>query len=90
LGVKQAGMVLRYVAQAKARDLGVIFITHNPQHAYAVGDRFVILKRGKTLGTWTKDELSLENMIRYMSGADELEALTEELDQIARGNAAVQ
>lgn len=90
LGVKQAGMVLRYVAQAKARNLGVIFISHNPQHAYAVGDRFVILKRGKTLGTWTKDELSLESMIRYMSGADELEALTEELDQIARGNASDQ
>jgi simple sugar transport system ATP-binding protein len=88
LGVKQAGMVLRYVAQAKARNLGVIFITHNPQHAYAIGDRFVILKRGKTLGSWTKDELSLENMISYMSGADELQALTQELDQIARGNTA--
>ena len=90
LGVKQAGMVLRYVAQAKARNLGVIFITHNPQHAYAVGDRFVILKRGKTLGIWSKTELSLENMIRCMSGADELEALAQELDQIARGKEAAQ
>ena len=44
LGVKQAGVVLRYVAQAHARGLGVIFITHNPHHAYAVGDRFTILK----------------------------------------------
>src|SRR5690606_10873279 len=43
LGVKQAGVVLRYIAQARARDLGVIFITHNPHHAYAVGDRFTIL-----------------------------------------------
>jgi simple sugar transport system ATP-binding protein len=88
LGVKQAGMVLRYVAQAKARNLGVIFITHNPQHAYAVGDRFVILKRGKTLGIWTKAELSLESMIRSMSGADELEAISHELDEIARGSNA--
>ncbi len=88
LGVKQAGTVLRYIAQAKARDLGVIFITHNPQHAYPVGDRFVILKRGRTLGIWTKAELSRDDMIRSMSGADELEALEYELGQIAQRGAA--
>ncbi len=82
LGVKQAGMVLRYVAQARARGLGVIFITHNPAHAYAVGDRFIVLKRGKTIGNWTKAELSQEEMIHHMSGAEELEILTQELQQI--------
>ena len=46
LGVKQAGMVLRYVAQARDRGLGVVLITHNPHHAYPVGDRFLLLKRG--------------------------------------------
>jgi simple sugar transport system ATP-binding protein len=90
LGVKQAGIVLRYIAQAKAKNLGVIFITHNPQHAYAVGDRFVILSRGRTMGIWTRAELSLDDMIRCMSGADELEAISQELDEIARGNQNVQ
>ncbi len=83
LGVKQAGMVLRYVAQARARNLGVIFITHNPAHAYTVGDRFIVLKRGKAIGNWTKVELSQDEMIRHMSGAEELEILTQELQQIA-------
>ena len=50
LGVKQSGVVLRYVAQARDRGLGVIFITHNPHHAYPVGDRFVILNRGRLHG----------------------------------------
>lgn len=88
LGVKQAGTVLRYIAQAAARNLGVIFITHNPHHAYTVGDRFIILKRGRTLGIWNKDEITREEMIRSMSGADELEALTHELDEVARRQAA--
>lgn len=57
LGVKQAGTVLRYVAQARARGIAVIFITHNPHHAYPIGDRFTILKRGKTLGTFTKADI---------------------------------
>ena len=87
LGVKQAGTVLRYIAQASARDLGIFFISRNPRDAYAVGDRFVILKRGRTLGNWTKDELSREEMIRSMSGADELDTLSHELDELSRRDA---
>lgn len=87
LGVKQAGVVLRYIAQARARGLGVIFITHNPHHAYAVGDRFTILKRGRTFGTFTKAGLSREEMVRMMSGADELDALSHELEEFARTDA---
>src|SRR5690606_6008544 len=81
LGVKQAGVVLRYIAQARARGLGVSFITHNPHHAYTVGDRFTIVKRGRSLGTFTRDEISREEVVRLMSGADELEALRHELER---------
>lgn len=79
LGVTQSGTVLRYIAQARARGIGVIFITHNPHHAYPIGDKFTILKRGRTLGTFTKAELSRDEMIRMMSGGDELEKLEHEL-----------
>lgn len=87
LGVKQAGTVLRYIAQSRAKGLAVIFITHNPHHAYAVGDRFTILKRGRTFGTFTKEELSREEMVRMMSGADELDELSHELEEFARRDA---
>lgn len=86
LGVKQAGTVLRYVAQARARNIGVIFITHNPHHAFPIGDRFTILKRGRTLGTFTKQEFSREEMIRMMSGGDELEKLEYELRGFGNDN----
>jgi len=81
LGVKQSGVVLRYVAQARDRGLGVIFITHNPHHAYPVGDRFVILNRGKVLGSWRKGEISRDELIRNMSGGAELDALEHELSR---------
>jgi len=87
LGVKQAGIVLRYIAQARSQGVGVIFITHNPHHAYAVGDRFTILKRGRTFGTFTKAELSRDEMVRLMSGADELDALSSELERFAQEDA---
>ncbi len=82
LGVKQAGTVLRYVAQARARGIAVILITHNPHHAYPIGDRFTILKRGRTLGTFPKGDLSREDMIQMMSGSDELEKLEHELQMV--------
>jgi simple sugar transport system ATP-binding protein len=81
LGVKQSGVVLRYVAQARDRGLGVIFITHNPHHAYPVGDRFVILNRGRLLGDWPKAEISRDELVKQMSGGAELDALTHELER---------
>jgi len=82
LGVKQAATVLRYVAQARARGIAVILITHNPHHAYPIGDRFTILKRGRTLGTFDKGALAREDMIQMMSGSDELEKLEHELEAV--------
>ncbi|WP_228561140.1 ATP-binding cassette domain-containing protein [Catenulispora pinisilvae] len=82
LGVKQAGVVLRRVAQARERGLGVVFITHNPHHAYPVGDRFVVLNRGRLLGDWAKDEIGREDLVRLMSGGAELDALSHELERI--------
>lgn len=57
LGVKQSGTVLRYILQARNRGLGVIFITHNPHHAYPVGDHFVILRLARSLVTFVKMKL---------------------------------
>ncbi|WP_275561586.1 ATP-binding cassette domain-containing protein [Streptomyces sp. 5-6(2022)] len=79
LGVKQSGVVLKYVAAARDAGLGVVLITHNPHHAYLVGDRFVLLKRGTMAGSHTKDEIALEELTRQMAGGSELEQLSHEL-----------
>jgi len=81
LGVKQAGVVLRYIVQAAQRGLGVIFITHNPHHAFPVGDHFVLLNRGRTVGDFAKSEITREEIVRQMAGGAELDELTHELEQ---------
>ncbi len=81
LGVKQAGVVLRYIVQARDRGLGVIFITHNPHHAYPVGDRFLLLNRGRSLGDFAKSEIPLAELTRLMAGGAELEQLAHELER---------
>jgi simple sugar transport system ATP-binding protein len=82
LGVKQAGVVLKYVLQARERGVAVIFITHNPHHAYPVGDRFVILNRGQSLGTYDKREIDRQELVRLMAGGRELAELEHELEAI--------
>jgi simple sugar transport system ATP-binding protein len=82
LGVKQAGMVLKQVAQARDRGLGVVLITHNPHHAYPVGDRFLILKRGTMLGAYEKAEITLNELTSQMAGGAELAALEHELRSV--------
>ncbi len=84
LGVKEAGVVLKYVARARRRGVGVIFITHNIHHAYPIGDRFTILNRGRCYGTFDKSEITREEMLAMMAGGEELEALGHELDEFAR------
>ncbi|MBY6364399.1 ATP-binding cassette domain-containing protein [Rhodococcoides corynebacterioides] len=79
LGVKQSGMVLRYISAAKEQGFGVVFITHNPHHAYMVGDHFVLLNRGRQKLDCTYDEISLDDLTKEMAGGDELETLTHEL-----------
>jgi simple sugar transport system ATP-binding protein len=83
LGVKQAGVVLRYIAQARDRGVGVVLITHNPHHAYPVGNRFLVLNRGRSLGSFAKDEITRDELTRLMAGGAELDQLTHELQRSA-------
>ncbi len=79
LGVRQTSTVLKYTHAIKQKGLGVIFITHNVRHAFAVGDRYTVLNRGATLGTYAKGEISIDELQTLMAGGKELEDLSAEL-----------
>ena len=89
LGVKQSGVVLKYIAKARDRGLGVVFITHNPHHAYPVGDRFMLLRRGKSMGDFPKAEMTLEELTSMMAGGAELESLAHELEKTMGADSAI-
>ncbi|WP_232660800.1 ATP-binding cassette domain-containing protein [Pseudonocardia sp. TRM90224] len=79
LGVKQSGVVLKYTAAARDAGLGVVFITHNPHHAYLVGDHFIILKLGRRVLDRKRSEVTLEELTAEMAGGQELAELSHEL-----------
>jgi len=89
LGVKQSGVVLRYIARARDRGLGVVFITHNPHHAFPVGDRFLLLNRGTSLGDYAKSDITLGELTSLMAGGAELDSLAHELERSMGPDSAI-
>jgi simple sugar transport system ATP-binding protein len=82
LGVKQSVNVLKLIARARARGISVIFITHNVNHAYPIGDRFTLLNRGKSMGTHAKAGISKEAVLDMMAGDAEMNTLMRDLDGV--------
>jgi simple sugar transport system ATP-binding protein len=76
LGVRQAEIVLKYLVEVCRRGVAVVLVTHNPQHAYAVGDSFTIVKRGESSARWLKSEITLTELVMQMAGGEEFERLS--------------
>ena len=68
--------------------LGVVFITHNIQHAFPVGDTFTILNRGRGMGTFAKAEIGRDEVQAMMAGGKELFDLEAELRSLGSRPAA--
>jgi simple sugar transport system ATP-binding protein len=75
LGVRQTSNVLATIDRVRKQGVGVVFISHNVRHALAVGDRFTVLNRGKTLGTARRGEISPEALQDLMAGGQEMAEL---------------
>lgn len=72
LGVRQTANVLATINKVRKQGISVVFITHNVRHAMAVGDRFTVLNRGKTMGTALRGEIAPEELQDLMAGGQEL------------------
>ncbi|MCF6321345.1 MAG: ATP-binding cassette domain-containing protein [Rhizobiaceae bacterium] len=75
LGVRQTANVLATIDKVRKSGIAIVFITHNVRHAMAVGDRFTVLNRGKTLGTAMKGKVTPEELQDMMAGGQELAIL---------------
>jgi len=75
LGVRQTSNVLATIDKVRKQGIAIVFITHNVRHALAVGDRFTVLNRGKTLGTASRGNVSPEELQDMMAGGQEMATL---------------
>lgn len=85
LGVRESATVLKLIERVRARGVAVLFITHNAYHAHASGDRFMVLRRGDTLASFAKNELTIGEVTELMAGGAELKSLLAATDAKAAG-----
>lgn len=72
LGVRQTANVLATIDKVRKTGIGIVFITHNVRHAMAVGDRFTVLNRGKTLGTAQRGQITPGELQDLMAGGQDM------------------
>jgi simple sugar transport system ATP-binding protein len=81
LGVKEAALVLTLIDAARSSGVAIIFITHNAQHAMAVGDAFTVLISGAVAASFRRGERSRSEVLDLMAGGAAFESLAEDLDR---------
>ena len=79
LGVKEAAKVLTLVKTARAKGIGIVFITHNARHAMLIGDRFVVINQGGVSATFNRGEKSREEVLNLMAGGKQTEQIEADL-----------
>lgn len=67
LGVVQTARVLKLVRQVADRGLGVVLISHNMPEVVEVADRVEVLRLGRRVATFTRGEITVENLVLTMT-----------------------
>lgn len=62
LSVGETRKVMEYTRAAKAKGMGVIFISHNIGQVHDIADRFTIISHGRKVGDFYKEDVSEEEV----------------------------
>jgi ABC-type sugar transport system ATPase subunit len=68
LGVRESKRILEIIQSLKERGLSIIIITHNLEHAFYIADRFFVLRNGKSAGVKMKEETSVDEIVKLITG----------------------
>jgi ABC-type sugar transport system ATPase subunit len=70
LGVRESLMVLQLIREIRNHGIGVIMISHNLPEVFEVADRITVMRLGQTVADFRKEETSMEEIVRLMTGAE--------------------
>lgn len=73
LGIKEVGRLLDLIRRLKDQGISVIFISHRLDDVFSVGDRVVVLKRGKRIGMRNIKETTEKEVVRLIVSGEQEE-----------------
>ncbi len=73
LGVRESGKALELIKMLnKELNLSVIIISHNMQHIFNIVDRIMVLRRGKLITVQDARKITAHDIVKYITGAEEV------------------
>jgi simple sugar transport system ATP-binding protein len=69
LGVRQTRKVLEMIRRVSDQGIAVVLISHNMPDVLAVSDRIQVLRLGRRVATFQRDEVDVERLVGAMTGA---------------------
>ncbi|WP_225336145.1 ATP-binding cassette domain-containing protein [Halomicrobium urmianum] len=89
LSIEGARNVLRVIDGLRDQGLTIILISHNIRHVLGLADRLSVLAQGRLMGVRDTDEVSRNEVIALMMGAEDEEEFEDfELSQSSEGASA--
>jgi ribose/xylose/arabinose/galactoside ABC-type transport system permease subunit/ABC-type multidrug transport system ATPase subunit len=75
LGVRESRQVLTLIEELKKAGCSVVVISHNLAHVFSIADRILVLRGGRKMGLWRKEDTTPEGIVTAITGAKVLEAI---------------
>ena len=75
LGIRESSLVLALLLRVRRQGVAVLLITHNAYHAAAVGDHFVVMRRGELISDFASGSETVDRIMQLMAGGEELAEL---------------
>lgn len=70
LGIKEVGRLLDLIRRLKDQGVSVIFISHRLDDIFSVGDRVIVLKRGRRIGMRYVKDTTPNEVLKLIVGGD--------------------
>jgi ABC-type sugar transport system ATPase subunit len=68
LSSSEVKLLYKVIDDLKQKGIAILFVSHKMEELFKVSDRFTVLRDGKYVGSYDKDELNEEKLISLMVG----------------------
>ena len=72
MGVRESNQVLNLIEKLKEQGHSIMVVSHNLHHVFRVVDSITVLRGGRNVGTLQKSECCPDDIVRMITGADQL------------------
>jgi ribose transport system ATP-binding protein len=66
----ETNALMDIVRNLRDRGIGIVYISHYLEEIFEIGDRVTVLKDGRSMGTFSIENITVEEIIRKMVGRD--------------------